>query len=96
MIIELNIPDDKKDAIIEAFSLLYKYPEEVPNPEYMPTDPESEEIIENPTSKLQFAKNIIKNFIQEVYVSAQVKPIEESKASVIQIATEEANTITVT
>lgn len=90
MDITITIPTDKKDAVIDAFALQYKYQEEV-------DDGKGEGgLMPNPVTKGQFALNIMRSFVKEVYVAAQVKPIQEQTKTIAQQASEEMDVITIT
>ena len=52
----INIPQEKKQDIIDAFCSAKHYEEEVPNPDYDPKNEESPKVITNPQSKASFAK----------------------------------------
>lgn len=93
MKITLTIPEDKKIAVIDAFALQYKYQDEV----YQEgVDGEEGIMIPNPVNKGQFAKNIIRTFIKEVYISAQVKPVQEQGKVIAEQANIDIDTVTVT
>ncbi len=78
MKISINIPDDKKVAVVNAFATQYKY-------QASTTDEEGVET-QNPVSKGQFALNIIKTFIKEVYISSQVQPLQDQRKTLIEKA----------
>ncbi len=87
MEITINIPDDKKDAVVDAFAIQYKYPKKT-------QDEDGNEII-NPVSKGQFALNIINSFIKEVYVASKISPLEDQRKTIIETATTEIEGVTV-
>lgn len=96
MKITITIPDDKKEAIVDAFALQYGYQDTIPNPDYSPETKESLETITNPSSKEAFAKNILVSFIKQVYISGQVEPLEEQKKTIMENAKVEVETISIT
>lgn len=79
----LNLSDEN----VNSFASVYKYKETI--------EDESGKIVQNPVSKEQFAKNILRSFAQEVHIEAQVKPIEELKKETTITATAESETISV-
>ncbi len=85
--ITIEIPEDKIQAVIDAFASNYNYPEQIKD--------ENGVMIPNPTTKAQFARNIIKSFIKEVYVANQVKSIDEQKKVAINTANQEIDVINV-
>ena len=84
----ITIPDEKVSAVVDAFCVQYRRPETV-------QDEETDNSIPNPISKTTFAKNILRSFVREVYVGAQVKTIEETRAQIIETATAETDAISV-
>lgn len=78
----ITIPDDKVSAVVNAFATQYRYQVNI--------DDGEGGTIPNPVSKAQFAKNIIRSFVREVYVGAQIKAIEATRLQII----EDANTAT--
>ena len=73
------VPDDKVNGLVNAFAKQYSYQDKI-------SDPETGELIDNPMSKASFAKNIIKQFVKEVYVAAQVKELEATRVATVQQA----------
>lgn len=84
--ITITIPDDKLNNVIEAFATQYDYKEKI-------IDVNGNEI-NNPVSKVQFAKNIVNSFIKEVFISAQVKNLNIQRQQIIQTANEDVSNIT--
>jgi len=87
MKITIDIPEDKKADIIDAFCTIYNRPETTQN--------EAGETIPNPVKKGEFALNCLKSYIKEVYVSAKVKPLEDTKKTAIEQTLVEADVITI-
>ena len=61
----LIIPDDEVDRVVNTFAAYHAYQDKVSNPDYDPANPESEETIDNPKSKIQFLKWHIIKFVKE-------------------------------
>jgi hypothetical protein len=88
MNITIIIPDNKKDAIIEAFASQYKYPSKI--------EDEGGKKIDNPVSKGEFALSIIKSFIKDVYVANKVDEFTVQRSDVSEAAKNYAEEITIT
>lgn len=84
--IVVEIPDEKLDAVVEAFATLYNYQEQIGN--------ETGEMIDNPVKKKQFANNIIASYVKEVYVNAQTRPLEAQKQEILKRASAEVSAVT--
>lgn len=85
--ITIVIPDDKVTAVVDAFCTQYNYKETITGIDGEP--------LPNPTTKAQFAKNVIRSFIKEVYISASVKPLEDTRKTTIETAKTEIENVTV-
>ena len=83
------IPDDKVAAVVQAFATQYGYQENIDDPANPGTQ------IPNPINKAAFAKNIIRSFVREVYIGAQVKEIEATRQATIDTASADLDTVTV-
>ena len=82
MEIKITIPNNKKDAIIEAFAIQYNYQEEL--------EDANGNMIPNPQSKKVFTANIIKSFIREIYKAVKIKEVNTA----IQKARDDADNFT--
>lgn len=87
MDITITIPDDKKDAVIDAFAIQYKYQDKI-------TDKDDKEI-DNPISKGDFVLGIIESFIKDVYVANKVKEFEKQRNTVVTYAKDDVKEINV-
>jgi len=87
MILKINIPDNLVKPLIDTFAAQYKY-------QAVAQDANGENIA-NPVSKAQFARNVIKSFIREVYVAGHVRDIDAQRAAVVKTKTEEIDTVSV-
>jgi hypothetical protein len=85
--LEIEIPDDNKDDIINSFAENYKHPQTVAD--------EEGKIIPNPTTNEDFFKSMINTYIKEVYKSFKVKAAEQTRDELILIAEQETSGITV-
>ena len=85
----ITIPNDKVDSVVDAFAVQYKYQDTITAPE------NAGEQIANPISKVLFAKNILKTFVKEVYVAAQVKELEVNRKAIIESATADVSGVEV-
>ena len=65
--ITITIPDGKANAIIDAFATQYNYQDEIGD--------EDGNMIPNPQTKKQFALEVIKSFVREVYKATKVKEV---------------------
>ena len=81
----INIPNDKITALLDAFAMQYNYQEQI--------ETETGEMVPNPVSKAQFAKNIVTSFIKEVYIAGQVKSLEEQRIAAINTAKTDIATV---
>ena len=86
--ITINIPDDKINAVVDAFATQYKYSPKV--------EDDNNQMVDNPVSKAQFARNILKSFVKQVYIAAQVAEVEATKQAAIATATTEVDGVDVT
>lgn len=82
--ITITIPEARKTEVINAFAKQYKYQTQIQDPE----DETGTTMIDNPVSKAQFALNIVKTFIKEVYIGSKVGAVKDT----IQAAAVTANT----
>jgi hypothetical protein len=62
--ISFNFPDDKIDAIIDAWCIANSYPE---------TIWENDVLVPNPETKLQFTRRSLKQMMKNAYVSEKAK-----------------------
>ena len=82
----ITIPDDKVAAVIDAFASQYHYTTKI--------EDANGAMIDNPTSKAQFAKNVVNSFIKQVYIGAQIKALDATKQTTIATAETYMNDIT--
>lgn len=85
---ELKIKKDKEQDVIEAFAIVYKYKEEI--------ESEVDGVITqipNPTSKEDFAQNILNSYIKEVFIASQINDVEIQKQEKLKIAKQEADNL---
>jgi hypothetical protein len=88
--IKINIPDDKLQAIINAFCEQYQYQDKIPNLE----DESGIVFIPNPQTKAQFAKAKIGEYIREVYVASKANSgIDELRKAAIIAAKAEISAV---
>lgn len=76
----IDIPQEKVTDLVDAFAIQYKYQESVEDP----SNPD--EMIPNPISKVQFAKDTIKAFVKETYVAGKLKAIETTRQEMVENA----------
>jgi len=91
----ITIPDDKVQDVLDAFANQYNYQEQVPNPDYDPDVPASEETVPNPISKASFAKGTVRAFVKNVYIAYKATEIDEQRAEAIETANSDIDTVTV-
>lgn len=79
-IIKLNIPDNRLQALIQAFATMYHYQDLIQNP----ANPEVE-MIPNPQSKAAFAKQKIVEHLKDIYIAGQTQTALDSarKAAIL-------------
>jgi hypothetical protein len=85
--ITITIPNDKLDIVVDAFADQYNYQETIGD--------EDGNQIPNPTSKNQFAKNIIKSFVKQVYVAKKVKELDATRQTTVDNAETDVSGVTV-
>lgn len=88
MQVTINIPDDKKDGVIEAFASAYNYRETI-------GEDVKGEPIPNPQSKGQFAKGQVLKFIKNVFVANQSEGAETTRKQLIEVAEADMEGLTV-
>lgn len=90
---QINIPQEKKQDIIDAFCSVYNYQEEI---ELQDLETEEITMIPNPQSKADFTKNELLRFIRNVYESHKAAETEKAKQTAISDAKTYTNNLTVT
>lgn len=83
---QINIPTEKRQDIIDAFCSVYKYRDEVEDVD--------EIMIPNPQTKAEFASQQLLLYIREVYKSYKVDSIDAAKQTIITNADIYTNDIT--
>ena len=86
-IFRINLPDAKLPAITNSFATQYGYQETLYD--------ENGDSYPNPVTKRRFMKNIIRAFIMEVHVGAQLKDLETTRLQIIEDANTDTDAITV-
>lgn len=85
---QINIPTEKKQEIIEAFCLAYKRPEKVFN--------DKGKEIDNPETKLAFMKRKIREYVQEIHKCYKIESSKVTGQKVIEDSNNFTKDITVT
>lgn len=88
MEIKITIPDEKDNAIVNAFAKQFYYSPKT----WVEVDGTQTEI-DNPQSKKQFMKEKINSFIKDVYRQSKVDEIDAQKAQAVEAADAESNLI---
>ena len=83
----ITIPDGRVAALLDAFALQYGYQE---------TIEDGDDVIPNPISKVQFAKEQISRFIKSVYISAKIQEFSSQRSIIIATATSDIDEVTTT
>lgn len=82
--VKITIPDNVVNRVINAFCTVYRRPDTVVNAQG--------ETVDNPTSKAEFTRNIVKSFMHEVMAShegniaseaARIEAINKAKTEVV-------------
>ena len=76
--ITITIPDDKINAVTNAFCDMFGYQEKIQQ--------EDGTEIDNPISKAQFAKGKINDYIKEVFINSRVNAIDAQKTAIRETA----------
>ncbi len=79
-LIEIPLPDDTKDDVIEAFGSVFHYPEEI-------LDPETKEMVPNPITREEFVQDQLAYYILNITMNhiiqkAKVAAFEATNAIV--------------
>lgn len=79
----VEIADADVDRVLDSIAGNYKRPEQVENPDFNDSEPESEtnvKLIDNPESKAVFANKIVRQFLSENVKAYEVKLAKEAAA----------------
>lgn len=80
--IKIIIPTEKINGIVEAFADEYNYKEQIEV---------KGELVDNPQTKSQFAKEQVMNFIKRTYKRNKLKELNDDRISLIEEAEEFTN-----
>ena len=86
---KIDIADTDVSRVLDSVSGNYNRPEQVENPDFDDTQPESEtnaRLIDNPESKAVFANRIVRNFLSENVKAYEVKLAKQAAAEAAEIA----------
>lgn len=95
MLLSINIPDTVAVRVRDAFCSSYGYQDQIANPDFDPSQPESSTnpgMIANPESKAEFTKGQVIRYIKEVvkgYESQQAA--EQARESAAEAADSDIN-----
>lgn len=85
--ISISIPDAVQPRVLDAFSAVYGRPEEIPDPNHVPTGPMDVVMIPNPETKAQFAKRMLQQHVKDVLTNhegnAEAEAARKAKADQI-------------
>ena len=93
--ITIEVKQEMLPELMDAFARVFRRPEMVRNPNHDPNDPESPEMIPNPVSKGQFARQKIVDFVRDVWrVDKSRRAAEAARDNALQEAEMEVQGIT--
>ena len=84
---EIIIPEEKKQDIIDAFCAVYGYNEAIVKSDGL--------LVNNEQTKAEFTKQQILSFIKDVYTSYKVTSLDQTKKQIISDALTFTESITV-
>ena len=85
----VEIADADVDRVLDSIAGNYKRPEQVENPDFNDSEPESEtnvRLIDNPESKAVFANKIVRQFLSENVKAYEVKLAKQAAAQAAEAA----------
>ena len=85
----VEIADADVDRVLDSIAGNYNRPEQVENPDFNDSEPESEtnvRLIDNPESKAVFASKIVRQFLSENVKAYEVKLAKQAAAQAAEAA----------
>lgn len=82
----IEIADEDVGRVLTSLAANYNRPEQVPNPEFDPTQPVSEnnsELINNPETISQFGNRMVRNFLAENVKAYEVRLAKQQAADAL-------------
>ena len=77
----------------DALCANYKYQAQISNPDYDPSDPGSEDLIDNPETAVNFAKRMILKYIRDNVRKYRADIADAARVAALETADNESNGI---
>ena len=85
----IEIADADVDRVMDAVAANYNWPENIPNPDFDPVEPvsdENPESITNPENKYVFTNRMVRNFLSDHVTAYEIKLAKEAAANAVDTA----------
>ena len=85
----IEIADADVDRVMDAVAANYNWPENIPNPDFDPVEPVSEEnpeSITNPENKYVFTNRMVRTFLSDHVTAYEIKLAKEAAANAVDTA----------
>ena len=85
----IEIADADVDRVMDAVAANYSWPENIPNPDFDPVEPvsdENPESITNPENKYVFTNRMVRNFLSDHVPAYEIKLAKEAAANAVDTA----------
>lgn len=82
----VEIADADVDRVMDAVAANYNRAENIPNPDFDPVEPvsdENPESIINPETKYQFTNRMVRNFLSDHVTAYEIKLAKEAAANAV-------------
>ena len=85
----VEIADADVDRVMDAVAANYNWPENIPNPDFDPVEPvsdENPESITNPENKYVFTNRMVRNFLSDHVTAYEIRLAKEAAANAVDTA----------